>query len=1361
MGFSRDASCVTDELVTFSVDARQAGHYVVAFFFFVSVTVQGLKGDLMRFTITALIVCALTLAAGGSLARAQGSFFTSLSGTVVDSSGLVIPGASVKVKNNGTGAEVDVVSGTDGGFTVPSLPGGVYSVTVALMGFKTVVLNSVTLNAAVPATVKITLEVGALEENVTVVGESATVVQTQSPSISTNLTGTQIASLPLTSRNALDSLTSLAGFNTAGTARNSTVSGLPKSAINITLDGMSVQDNYNKTTDGYYARLSPLLDSVEEVTVTTAGNTADATGQGAVQIRFVTKSGSNQWTGTAYEYLRHDALNANTWFRNRDLPPDRKTGKAPKDQLRNYQHGLAQGGPIIKNKAFFFFNYEERRSPSASTLQRVILTPEASSGIFSYNVAGSVRQVNLLQLAAANGQLATPDPIVAKLLTDIQAATTQSGGVTALNNPLVQQYTWSMPSKSFDPSPTFRVDYELSHRHRLTGSLNYRHVNSTPDLTNNTQLPFPGFVTTGSQQSTRYTTSESLRSTFGNNFVNEFRVGASGGSTLFSPELEPSMWKGGGVGDQGGYRLRFDLACCGTGAQLTNPGLNSTQNSREASTKVIEDSATWLKGSHSVTFGGVMVQSDVWLDSQTLVPSATFGLAPTEAADGIFNMTTLPGASATDINQAKNLYAMLTGRLTSVAGEARITPSGDAYVPLGKAHAAGRTREFNFYAADSWRVTPTLTVSGGLRYVLLNPFYPTNNSYTTVTEEGLYGISGVPNLFRPGTLTGSRPGFVQLPEGTYAYNRDTNNFAPSLGAAWQVPAQQNRIGRWMLGSREGDSVIRGGGAVAYQRPGLVDFTGVFGANQGIQQLLQRDASNAALPILLRSQPPLPAAPSVAYPIVPTSLVNSVNRFDANLQMPYTQSYTFGWQRKITNDSALEIRYVGSRHRLDWDTVNINEPNITTNGFLNEFRAAQANLQANIAAGRGATFAYTGAPGTAPLPIFLAYLNGRPGSQAADAAAYTGTGWTNATFHGFLAVRNPNPFGFMCNAAGGCTSTNNTNGFIGSPTFRSNAAAAGLPVNFFLANPDMLNGAFLTTNNGGTRAHSLQFEFRKRLSHGIAFNTSYTWSDAEELQGFGFTRPLEWVDQVGQVGNVQHAWKGNWIYELPFGHDRRFGSSAGDLMNALIGGWSFDGVARIQTGEQLDFGNVRLVGMSVKDLRQAIKLQMGPSGQMFILPDDILQNTVRAFQVSPTSPTGYSALGPPTGRYIAPANGPDCIEIAPGYGDCGLRSVVVNAPGLVRFDLGASKRVRIHGSVTFEFRGELLNAFNKPYFNPGSTAGIPQGMNTSYTNPGGAVATAGTPISNASAGTSADSFRLTQLLGDNQARTVQLIWRVRW
>src|SRR6058998_2917494 len=191
-----------------------------------------MRGCLLRRGVFAVLI----IAAASTLASAQGSFFTSLSGTVADSSGAVIPGADVKIKNNGTGAEYNTVTASDGGFTVPSLPGGTYSVTVSLMGFKTATLNEVTLNASVPATVKVTLSVGTLEENVTVVGESATVVQTQSPSISNNLTSQAITSLPLTSRNALDSLTGLAGFSTSGTARNSSVNGIPRSAINITLD---------------------------------------------------------------------------------------------------------------------------------------------------------------------------------------------------------------------------------------------------------------------------------------------------------------------------------------------------------------------------------------------------------------------------------------------------------------------------------------------------------------------------------------------------------------------------------------------------------------------------------------------------------------------------------------------------------------------------------------------------------------------------------------------------------------------------------------------------------------------------------------------------------------------------------------------------------------------------------------------------------------------------------------------------------------------------------------------------------------------------------------------------------------------
>jgi len=215
------------------------------------------------------------------------------------------------------------------------------------------------------------------------------------------------------------------------------------------------------------------------------------------------------------------------------------------------------------------------------------------------------------------------------------------------------------------------------------------------------------------------------------------------------------------------------------------------------------------------------------------------------------------------------------------------------------------------------------------------------------------------------------------------------------------------------------------------------------------------------------------------------------------------------------------------------------------------------------------------------------------------------------------------------------------------------------------------------------------------------------------------------------------------------------------LDAIVGGWSLDGVGRVQSGEVMDFGNIRLVGMSKGDLQKEIKVQNGPGGQIFILPADIIDNTVKAFSVSATTASGYGSLGAPTGRYFAPANGPDCIDSAPAYGDCGLRSVTVNGPKLVRFDLGIAKTFDLPGRFTFQFRGEMLNAFNEPYFNPASTAGTPLGFTSNVTAPAGPLATGGTPTSNPTGATSVDNYRLTSLLGDNSARIIQLVWRVRW
>ena len=176
------------------------------------------------------------------------------------------------------------------------------------------------------------------------------------------------------------------------------------------------------------------------------------------------------------------------------------------------------------------------------------------------------------------------------------------GSLTDLSNPAVQNYTFQVPTTSLNHFPTTRLDYNLSQNHRITGSFNYNHINSTPDTTNTRQASFPGFIATGSQQSTRWTTSEGLRSTIGQSMVNEFRIGATGGATLFSPEFNADSFV-----PQAGYHLNINGACCTGSNALYNvdsfTGATATYQAREASTKIIDDTLTWVKGSHSFAFG--------------------------------------------------------------------------------------------------------------------------------------------------------------------------------------------------------------------------------------------------------------------------------------------------------------------------------------------------------------------------------------------------------------------------------------------------------------------------------------------------------------------------------------------------------------------------------------------------------------------------------------------------------------------------------------------------------------------------------------------------------------------------------------
>jgi len=1267
----------------------------------------------------------LATAVAAAPAFAQGGATSTITGTVTDTSGAVVPGADVVAKHVATNTTYNSVSGADGAFTIPAIPSGTYTVTVTLMGFKTAVLNDVIANVAQVAEVKAVLTLGALEETVVVSGATE-IVQTQVTSVASTLGTKQIASLPVVGRGAFELIGYMPGVATStGSLRDGTVNGLPQSAVNITLDGMNIQDNYAKSWDGMFTRVSPRLDAVEEVTVSTAAQGADMGSQGAAQVRFVTRSGTNRFQGSAYFYYRRDWMNTNTWFNlNRNV--DAVTGKpTAKPTIFQDQPGFRVGGPIWKDKAFFFVNYEWISSPGSRTDTRTIMSPPSEKGLFQY--AGGT--VDLMALAASKGQTARIDPTIAKLLADVRSSTAQ-GTVTTTIDPLTQSFAWVQPTESTTTYPTVRLDYNITQSHRLTASGTYNHLVSDPDTTNSRQAVYPGFPWHGKQDSERFSYQLSMRSTLTSSMVNEVRYGATGGATMFSPDMNVDMWT-----NENGYRLVWSGF-----KSIANPSGTGAYSAREGSTMVIEDTLNWMKGRHALTFGGSATRGDVWLKNQQLVPYATLGLATGDPADSMFTTANFPGASGTDLTNARNLYAVLTGRVSSLGYEARVGEDGETYNILGESMQKGRMWQVGAFVQDSWRWRPDLTINAGLRYEVQLPFRPMNNSYSFADMDDVFGptgtgdltvgsvVSGLGNLYKPGVFEGSPTMYTLYESGTKAFDTDLNNFAPSIGAAWTTGAES---GFWhtLLGS-PGDSVIRGGYNISYQRGGMSDMTEVYGSNPGILIDATRSTTNGnlgPLPLLFTGgnlgPPDVPL--TRVYPMAVPSASSNVRVFDPNIRLPYAGTGTIGIQRKLTPNTSIEARYIRTDSYGSWTLnnlggqLNYNEVNIVENKFIDEFRVAQANLVANIAAGKGSTFAYTGVPGTSPLPIFLAHLNGS--SAATDASKYTGGGWTQSSLVQQMYALNPNPQ----SVAGTLRTTS---------LYFTNMQAAGLPANFWVVNP-YVSAATVVTNGPDTRYNGIQLIFNRRYARGFQLQTSYTYSKGYQGEFYSFRKPYveqeqNYTNGTASLGTVRHASLTNWVFDLPFGRGRKWGSGVGDGLNRLIGDWSIMGLVRWQSGRPVDFGNVRLIGFTKDELRDMMSVRKtgDPNNPyrtlVWWLPQDIIDNTAKAYSVSAT---GYTK-GTPEGRYFAPANSPACLETVTGFGDCGSNNVIVTGPQVFRVDVTIAKRFAIVGPVAGEFQWMIFNLFNNVNFNPENYIG-----------------------------STVDSYQITGAI--DQSRTMQLAFRI--
>jgi hypothetical protein len=1216
----------------------------------------------------------LLLSSLSGIAQAQVTSTSRISGTVTDTQGAVVPGADVVIKNNETGAEFKLRSGDDGAFTLPSLPVATYTITVTSQGFKQTVITEVKTIVGETVTVEAKLEAGAMTESVTVTG-GAEVLNKESTTVGSTITGRQITDLPFTSRNALDLVLSLPGTTTPGRPRTSSVNGLPQGSLNITLDGLNVQDNLIRSGDGFFTYIRPSTDAVAEVTVSTANPGAESAGEGAVQIKFVTKSGTNQYHGTVFWENRQPGLNSNYYFNN--------LNGLQRDPTRLDQYGGSVGGPItpwLKDRAFFFANIERYKLPEALSRTRTIMTPDVARGIYKYRKAdGSIGSVDLLALAASKGQISKLDPIIGARLNDMFAALGKGSIKADANDPNAQLFSFTNIGGQDRYYTTVRLDFNLTSKHHLEGIWNYNAFRNGVDFLNSVDpvfpAPFPQI--TGGQNSNRFAFVTALRSQLTAAIVNEARFGLDGGTVTFASTISPA-----------------DFAPFG-GAALVLPGAYSNffgnfQRSgswRNTPVKQFSDTLNWSKGSHNFTFGGNYTHITAWSNAPLNVPTVTFGIDAADPAAALFAAANFPGASSVQIQAARDIYAFLIGDITSVAQSAPLEEATKKYRLGGTLTTRNRSREVGVFVQDFFKFRPNLTINYGLRYEYQFPFEHLNGVYTFTNFNALLGGSGAGNLFKPGPPVTAAPTtpFQLLTASDRAYNPDTNNFAPSIGVAWTPQVKGGWLGR-ILG--EDKTVLRGGYSISYNRESISFLSQLVGGNPGSQASLSLNAGGNFTPGSLFLGNGLPAPTTPPPPVYPLAFRptagDTMSAFDPDIRVPYTQSWSFGIQRELTKDTVFEARYVGNHAIGTWRRYTPNEVNIFESGFLPEFIAAQKNLALSIAAGKGSNFRNQGIAGQVDLPIFTNSFG-----------SATSANFANATFVLLLQQ------GQAGNAA---------NLLARSTAFQANRVRAGMPANLFVVFPEAITGQSVNTtiavvNGGSSTYNGLQLELRRRLSAGLLLQGSYSFSKNMTNQFFaqsgqnGNDQPRTLRDGSQDKGlspyDVRHAFKLNYIYELPFGpgHHFDYNGPAKGVVDRIIGGWASHGIIRwnsgrpiLLTGGRATFNQfesgVILVGMNADELQDAIKIRKSPTdsiqGSVAFLPQDIIDNTLKAFGI---------IAGTPTGRYIAPPTTP---------GQLGAR-IFFRQPSFFRADLSAVKRIPIRESMNFEFRAEFLNAFNNINF----------------------------------------------------------------
>ncbi len=1135
---------------------------------------------------------------------------SSLHGTVADPKGAVVPGAKVVLADPQNGLTRTTITDDRGEYQFLQVPPSTYRLTVTAAGFATLKQESLQLLVNTPATQSFTMQVAA--ESVTIeVSSTAPLVNTQDATLGHAFSTEQIAALPFEGRDPVGILSLQPGVTFAGNvdqsfdSRGGSVNGARSDQTNVTLDGV---DNNDQTQGlAFQGALRSTLDSLQEFRVTTANSNADSGRSSGAQVSLVTKSGTNHFHGTAYEYHRPTFTTANDWF-NKQAQLNAGQHNVPGKLLRN-TFGATFGGPIIKDRLFFFAAYEGQRQRESTQVTRTVPTDNLRNGIIQYKCdvadpncsspqAGFDVQNNPLDptnriVTLTPAQFAALDPNCTGIgscpqgpganpaVLAIFQRYPHPNSTNAGDGLLFSGYTFSAPAPNNLNTYIAKVDYNITqngnHKLFVRGGLIGDHNSLLPPQ-------FPGQP----QAQTGVFTSKGLIAGYtaliSNSLINNLRYG-------YIRQSQDS------AGQQKTDFVHF--------RNLDDITAFTTSNSNNVPVNNFVDDVTWSRGKHTLQFGGnyrlignnrtsngtsfTGATTNVsWLD--------TSGIANTGGSldPGAFSGQGYPSVLAGFSSDYDSPIAAVAGLVTNINASYNIRKDGSVLGDGTPVQRKFRSNELEVYAQDTWRVTPTLTVTYGLRYSLLQPPYETTGTQVSPTtslhdffqKRGAAAASGqtyspVLSFDLSGKANGKQP----------YWNYDYKDLAPRFAFAWAPNNSSGLLGRLFGGA--GKSSVRGGYGIYYDHFGegvvnTFDVNGSFGLTTSISnpagvQTVDGSARFTALTDIPNtssagcSAPPCqlkPPAPLAGFPVTPPTDLNSGGfaitwGLDDKLKTPYSHVINFSWQRELAHGFVFEASYVGRfAHRLLQEEdlaapLNLVDPKSKVDYYSAATQFAKlANSNTQVADVQPIPYwenLFANAAGPAATQ-----LNGCNPGKGIEANVPTNLTATQALYDLF-----------------GCNVGNETSALFATDLFCfPGCADTGKGPSTFQFFDNQYSSLYAWRTVGNSAYNSGQFSLRHAMSHGVSFDLNYTYSKSfdygsnaeriSEFAGFGFNSQIinSWNPKQNRSVSdfdLTHQINFNWVSELPFGHGKRFAGDSGRFVNAVIGGWELAGLFRWSSG----------------------------------------------------------------------------------------------------------------------------------------------------------------------------------------------------